>query len=517
VRGLLTGKWRDIALLTLLSLTGLGVKGWLCWHTDVVSRDGIHYISYAARLRQTSWPYVFRHSEQHPMYPIHVLAAAEVVQTVTGRSDVLSWQYSAQLANLLTGVLLAIPMYFLGKTFFGSWVGFGAALLFQCLPVPARVTADALSEGTFLLWGITALLFAVWGLQTRSPRWFVLSGLTGGIAYLTRPEGALILLTAMLVLCGLLLAGKWQGGWRSALICSTGLAVACLALVGPYWCTIGGLSPKPSVHRILEADDDNSTYQPIGPTGKLFAARLTPGVNGVAEGQMGVWMGLKATVEEVGKGFHYVLWIPALLGGFWLRRRYATEPGLVLLGLLLVGHLLVLWRLAATVGYVSERHTLLIVVCGLVFAAAALRAAADYWLRSRSANVLFSATVVLLTGIALVKTCHPMHAHRLGHKEAGFWLAAKLQADDQIVDPYGWVTFYSGRTLNAVYRGRTPEPPVNCQYLVIEPGDRDVTRLGVIERAEATSHGRGDPIYAWPQRRPPQVVVYQKCIKETKP
>ena len=96
MRGLLNGKWRDAALLTLLCLTGLGIKGWLLWHTDVVSRDGIHYISYAARLRQTSWPYVFRHSEQHPMYPIHVLAAAEVVQTITGRTDVLSWQLAAQ-------------------------------------------------------------------------------------------------------------------------------------------------------------------------------------------------------------------------------------------------------------------------------------------------------------------------------------------------------------------------------------------------------------------------------------
>src|SRR5262249_20273145 len=160
----------------------------------------------------------------------HVLTAAEVVQTVTGRNDVLSWQYSAQLANLLTGVLLAIPMYYLGKTLFGSWVGFGAALLFQCLPVPARVTADALSERTFLLCAITSLLFGVWVLQTGPPRWFALRGLSGGIAYLTRPEGALILLTTMLVLGGMLLAGKWQGGWRSALICSAGLAVACLAL-----------------------------------------------------------------------------------------------------------------------------------------------------------------------------------------------------------------------------------------------------------------------------------------------
>jgi hypothetical protein len=222
-----------------------------------------------------------------------------------------------------------------------------------------------------------------------------------------------------------------------------------------------------------------------------------------------------ATVEEISKGFHYVLWIPALLGAIWCRRRFALDPGLTLLGLVIVAHSLVLWRLAATVGYVSERHTLLIVVCGLVLASAAILALAERWLRSRSAHAAFMAAIALMAGVALVKTCHTMHAHRLGHREAGFWLADKVQPEDQIVDPYGWVAFYSGRTLSAACSNRAPAPPTNCQFLVIEPGDRDVTRLAVIQRAETAVHGRGDPIFTWPDRRPPQVVVYQKCVKGT--
>jgi hypothetical protein len=504
----------DAKLVLLLLLVGVAVKGWLMAHTEIVSRDGIHYIAFAADLGHNSWSATFRNTQQHPLYPIHVLAMTKMVQAVTGKADVFTWQWGAQLANLIAGILLVVPMYYLGKALFNRWTGCGAAALFQCLPVAARVTADALSEGTFLLYGIASLLLAVWALRARSPRWFALSGLTGGLAYLTRPEGAVIVLTAMLMLTAMLFLKTWKRGWWKAGQCAAALITACLIVVGPYWWSIGGLSVKPSVHHML--DSHVGHLQPMEKshacvaTRALFAARLKPGVDGIVEGRVDKWTGLKATLQELSKGFHYVLWAPALIGVFWFRRRVFADPGLALVTILGFAHVAVLWRLASTAGYVSERHTLLVVVCGLMPASALLWAIAKIRLQLRPAQIACVAGLALIGGVSLLKTCQPMHTHRVGHKEAGLWLANRIEPADRLVDPYGWVTFYAGRTLIGVKTIRRPLEAPSSQFLVIEPADRDLSRLWLVKEAEKAANGRGQAVYAWPQNQEPLVVLYQQ-------
>src|SRR5437868_4275151 len=74
------------------------------------------------------------------------------------------------------------------------------AALFQCLPVSARVMSDALSEATFLLFIATALSLAVRALRGQSAARFAWCGFFSGLAYLTRPEGALLVVATGLVL-----------------------------------------------------------------------------------------------------------------------------------------------------------------------------------------------------------------------------------------------------------------------------------------------------------------------------
>jgi hypothetical protein len=227
---------------------------------------------------------------------------------------------------------------------------------------------------------------------------------------------------------------------------------------------------------------------------------------------MGLWSGGKTTVEELGKGFHYVLWVPALCGLFWFRRRMAVDPGLTLLALLIAAHTLVLWRLGTTAGYVSERHTVLIVACGLVFAVAAIR---RFIMRRGWSARVFPCTICVLAGLALLSTCQPLHSHRVGHKEAGFWLAGRLRPQDQIVDPYGWVTFYSGRTFERLFPTEEQRRLTDCQYLVVEPGDPDLTRQDTIRKAEEVAHGRGKPIFSWPAQRP-RVIIFEQHVNTPK-
>src|SRR5205823_6444911 len=81
---------------------------------------------------------------------------------------------------------------------------------------------------------------------------------------------------------------------------------------------------------------------------------------------------LYALGSEMGKGFFYVAWIPALVGLFTFRARWPASPGRNVLVILCLLQCLALLRVALVAGYVSDRHVLIIVLCGLYWAVAAV-------------------------------------------------------------------------------------------------------------------------------------------------
>src|SRR5262249_14252484 len=149
-------------------------------------------------------------------------------------------QYSAQIACAFCGVLLTIPMYYLGKRLFDHSVGFWSALMFQCLPVPSHMLSDGLTEGIYLLLIATFLLAAGWALKTRRLSAFALCGVLSGLAYLTRPEGAAL----AVVLGGVLLAIQFRPALRWPIRCWEksvfALVFSALIVAAPYMYVIGG-------------------------------------------------------------------------------------------------------------------------------------------------------------------------------------------------------------------------------------------------------------------------------------
>ena len=66
-------------------------------------------------------------------------------------------------------MLLVLPVFCLGRELFDRRVGFGTALLLQCVPVSGRILADGLSEALFLLFASSALLWSVRALRRPAP------------------------------------------------------------------------------------------------------------------------------------------------------------------------------------------------------------------------------------------------------------------------------------------------------------------------------------------------------------
>jgi 4-amino-4-deoxy-L-arabinose transferase-like glycosyltransferase len=515
-------------LLALLLLLAAGIRLWLLRHTEVAARDSIGFIRYALQLENQPLADVLRNNLQHPGYPGFVLAMSLPVRHALGGITPDSMRLSAQLASCLAAVLLVIPMYYLGRQLFHPAAGFWAAVLFQCLPVSCRALADAISESTFLLLVSTAMLCALSALRSRSWRRFALCGGLCGLAYLTRPEGVVVILAVGLVLLGTTAAAAW----RQTLACGAALVVAAVAVAGPYAATIGHLTNKPTPQEILRLSHVASST-----SGPLLASLFAEWAQGKDLGSR-AWA-LRAFVTEVAKAYSYVLCVPALIGLWWFRDRLRAVPGAWVLLLVSLIQGLILWRMAARIGYVSERHVLLLVLCGLFWAAAAVWAF-GHWLAARTPRLTAHGSglaVVLLAagaGLSLSQSLRPLHKNRAGFHAAGLWLAQHAHPADEIVDPFCWCHYYAGRVFQ---EGTTPvrpegQPPL-C-YIVVERTEAETSRVKArkkleelfsihIDRAEH-EHSRlpivseeaihavhGQMVYHWPEAVPEEqakVLVY---------
>src|SRR5262249_11566402 len=147
-------------------------------------------------------------------------------------------------------------------------------VLFQCLPVSAHVIGDAISEATFFLFLTTSLLLAAQALRGRSNLGLALCGVCAGLAYLTRPEGALVVIAVLFVLAYIqrLRASRWP--WRTAFAGATALLLGALAVGGPYAATIGHLTAKPTPQKMtiegkqsLERSEGQTEPLPVARTG----------------------------------------------------------------------------------------------------------------------------------------------------------------------------------------------------------------------------------------------------------
>jgi hypothetical protein len=516
---------RDLALIALLMLVAVALRAWHLTHTEVAARDSIGFIRYAWQLGHHPWVETIRdpRQQQHFGYPFAILAVSYPVRAFLSGPDTTLMQLSAQLTSCLASILLVVPSYFLGRDLFSRGVGFWAALLFQCLPAGGRVFADGLSEGLFLLLAATALVCTVRAFRARSPAWFALTGAFGALAYLTRPEGALIVAATGLVLVMIQCVRSRRAPWLRFLACGAALSVTAATIGSPMYLITGKLTVKPTAERVVGNAPEAGAAEQLVPAGGDARAALPFAVWVSADADPA----MKAVGREFAKGGHYVLWLPTLLGLIWFRARFRQQPGawvMLLVGLAILG---LMWRVASLFGYVSDRHLLLALFCAgypavasaprlVSLAAAPLRwlplpGRLGAWLPAATHPVW---TALLLGGLALAalpKTMEPLHANRRGFRDAGVWIAGHGHDWDAVIDPYSWSNYYSG----CVFREDRPSPIPAGQrkvnYIVIEESGRVHDRLKVEKDAREQSKN-GHVVWGWKGLRNKEiveVVVYE--------
>lgn len=514
----------DYLRLAVLLAVAVAVHVWLLVHTAVPARDSLAYARVALNLSDPNGANptaerprprieVVRTAEQPPGYPVAVWVTEKLLKNVTDLPLADRSVLATQLANAVAGVLLVVPMYLLGRMLFGRNVGFAAALLFQVLPVPATVTSDGLAEGVYLLAVSVAVLLGVRAVRRPGIGGFLLCGLATGVSYLVRPEGLMLAVGVGLVVGVAGASRRWPRDAAAGRLTALAVGVALVAV--PYMVLIGKITNKPTGSYLTNPLDDQPANiwrhrfeggaAPAPTPWPVFGVWWNPEKDaGRDRSAWAVW----AVWFETSKALHYILVGLALFGLAAHRRQlFAPDPGLWVLLALGTLNLLLLVYLAARIGYVSERHTVLVGMLACVFAAAALEPLARLVTRMPLVGRLVVWPALLPAGIlaAVVVstfpyTFKPMHAGREGHKHAGRWLATHIAPGDWLIDPLSWAEWYAGRTLYSpvVYHGHP-----QIIWVVVEAGKGSPhSRIPQWEHAVSLTKGR-EPVYRWPEGAPP--------------
>ena len=142
---------RHAKRIGLLMLAAGLLLGWLVVHTEIFYTDGLRYIAQARTIDQGSLAKGMFQSVDHPIYPAAIVA----VHRLSGGKAPRDWQRAAQIAAVVAGVVLVLPLYLIGLELFGASRAWISCLLIYLIPVNGHVLADALSESTFLLfWSV---------------------------------------------------------------------------------------------------------------------------------------------------------------------------------------------------------------------------------------------------------------------------------------------------------------------------------------------------------------------------
>jgi hypothetical protein len=191
-----------------------------------------------------------------------------------------------------------------------------------------------------------------------------------------------------------------------------------------------------------------------------------------------------------------------------------------------------------TVGYVSDRHLMMLLLCGIYATTGAiweLPSRISAWLQRRDwtgiagsvdrfswGGVVVSLLLLgAMVAASMPKALETLHSNRAGYHAAGLWLAQHSKPVDVIQDDHCWAHFYAGRVFQegktiANLSGAPPQ-----RFVVVGRRDKEIiltsNRDKPPDEKEIRDKG-GQIVWSWPEGASPEeaavVVVYALAQKQ---
>jgi 4-amino-4-deoxy-L-arabinose transferase-like glycosyltransferase len=185
--------------LGFLILAHLHLAFLLYQHQILISRDSILFLEMAQDFFEGNWKKALEVGH-HPLYPFLIQALTRFFQ---GTPD--DFMRVGQLLNLGSYLLVGAAVYGLSRQLFNPFIALIALLLTMVQPYFCREAGDVLTDMPYLAFYLWGVYFFYRGILQKKTPYFFYSGALSALAYLTRPEGLILL--AVFFLVGLLLLG----------------------------------------------------------------------------------------------------------------------------------------------------------------------------------------------------------------------------------------------------------------------------------------------------------------------
>jgi len=337
----------------------------------------------------------------HPGYPALAAAAALLLGNVP---------FAAHAVSILAGALTPIPAWSIGRRAFGLRGAFFAALLAAVLPEAVDEGSDILVEATYLLFFLSSVALALRAASMPGLPAAAGSGLFAAAAYLVRPEG----LAAAAFGPAVVLAGAWLGPalWGRRLAATAVLSAAFLAGFAPYVVFLHGHFGR----WMITAKQGGAAFSRAAPQSRMGESQKKV----QEKGRSSALYLPGRFLQQLGKTMFLPFAALVVLAAFLRFRVPRPAPAerfarLAILGLVAL-YLPPLFRLLATMGYVSTRHLLAPAMLLLVFGAGSAAWLSLQWKRG------MAVTILAIAAVGLPKSLRPVRTDEIPLKLAGLYL-----------------------------------------------------------------------------------------------
>jgi hypothetical protein len=511
--------WRDWQWLLLLACFVVPLRACLFFNTEVMARDSVGYVRYALRFEEKPYGEVLRTFDQHPAYPLAIWAVSMPLRAWGGTTpEVMQW--SAQLVSALAAVLLIVPMYYLGKALWDARIGFGGALLYQILPMSGHHLSDGMSESLFVMFVAWSLWCGVRALQNRGPHWFIACGALSGLAYLTRPEGAVVLAAVALTLACFQLFAASRERWLPWLAQCACLIAPALLVGSLYVVPTGSLTNKPSIQGMADFAASSSAPSEGAQLPGLWAQLWADSFIHLTSPTARLMRGARALILEIGYALHYLGCVPLVIALIWQRKTLLRDRAAWAVVCYFCLHAAALLLLARSAGYLSDRHLMSLIMLLCYPAMLGIRELAGWisaW-KSRGESprvnrtpLIAMAILGLLVAVCVPQTLKRLHGNRAGNHAIGLWLREQLQGGDLVLDDHDWSNYYAGQMF---IEGKEPSAPPGyhpkCYVVITRSNDPKVAKIRR-NWERRLEWSKGEIVRHWPLEKTPteaRVVVY---------
>lgn len=428
------------------------VSATLIARSPCVGRDGPTFIWMAQDLSR-DFAGTVRAADQHPGYPMLILAAQKAGGVFGVSPENAGWAMSARVVSAVFGLALVTAVWLLGRKVFDERVAGIAAVLVAVLPMFTETSSNVWSDTPHLTFFLLSAWLVVEGLDRRRWGWFLGAGAAAGVAFWIRPEGLTPVVVGGLVL-----------GWRfvrpgevraRVVLWGLCLGVGAAALVLPYTAVKGRLTAKKdltkavSVSALAPVQTQTSVASPVASEGGAAAGASAKPSRLKALGSGAVRM-----AERVAHGLRYFLIVPLLIALLAPGRRRAQTEGAAFAAVLAGFYVLLLLAVYLTGGYLAGRHVMPLVIVGLIWAAAGIAwvgertpavpakwwPQAGQWPVERTCVAWAAVCVVAL----LPRSVRPSYDHAVTLRRVSQCIAAQAQPGDALLSNTHWTPFYAG-------------------------------------------------------------------------